>query len=1795
MEPIEIPGIQLVEEIGHGAYSVVYRARRGDMLLAVKVHHQRREEGAVRRFRREAAALARLRCPGLVAILDVGEAEGRPYLIMEHIAGRTLAQVIEDGSLPEERLVGIARQLADTLAEVHRHGVVHRDIKPANIILTEDGGVRLIDFGLATRMASEAGTEEAVGTFVYSAPEQTGMLKRPVDGRTDLYALGVVLFECATGVPPFRGEDSGDLIRMHALMPAPRARATARAQAQAMGSAAAHGEPALISSALDAIIAKLLAKDPDDRYQSAAGLRADLDALERLNEALGRREPIQLDTLSTRPLPEDAVAFVGRETELATLRARLLETCRGHGSVALLEGEAGMGKSRLLSQLLHEAHRSGALVLRCATSRTPGPLGALRHAFDQYLHNLERGGSRQERSDSRFSAELRGRLLKAAGDRAPWVARLGPRVAAAIGVTAAPRVADEVPDLMLVVLVRFIEELATLFPAVVLAVDDAHRIDEGSRRVLTALAASAPQRQLLIVCTIAAEAGEAAADALASDLRCDPTSRLRLAVLGENEVRQLVASHLGADGSAGEVDAELVQQIVQRSGGNPYAVGELIRSMLDAGALHPAWGRWVADHERLADLELPADVAELVLQRTAQVSGPTRDLLTVAALIGAPLRAALLAAAAGGTVEASRAALDEAMQARLIEHTADGGYGFVHERLREVLCERLAPDTRRALHQRIARAIEETAPARTSTATVRGANSEAALRYALAYHYAHGETEKDPLRVAAANLAAGQAAIAQHVYADAYNFLTEAHRQVRAAGQTPDSKLLEPLAEACRRIGRWQEAVVHLREARHQETAPLVRARLSVCLADIHLTNMDTVRANEEVLYGLGDLGRYPSGSAFLRLLAVLWYLVADLIAQYRRPETAKEERERLRLRFALHRLAGSVAYYDMRQAAVAEHGVLTLYAAHRLGPSPELVYCYADFATLFGIYRWRGLAERYSARARRVALMLGDRTAQAYAEFFASVAIHASGDPLRGLRLAEVALEKYAPWFAGREFFNCCVEPGWNLFLRGYAREAWVWIERGMARASLGDATMRRDHINITYAVSTLALLGRFEEAQRLASDALALLDEASKRLDWAAFLGSQMMLLIAQGELGAPLDEAIAHYRRLELRPEQLPFHMRHACIFLPYARLAQAIREPQPERLRELRRSLRDLGRLGAHPVLLAHRLVIEGALLRLEEKPERAVEKFAAAEAVAWKIDNPWCLFEVARQRAHLLVAAGQVTMATHYARIAHGLAAEHGWRPLVRLIDKEFQRLLAHRRRSSYGAVPTSGDAGSIKLSRHLAALREVSLASAAVFDPDEQARLALDAIVRILGAERAFLFLCDEEGRLVYRAGRDYSRSDLAEVSSYSRTVVEQVRVTLAPVAVSGGDEGLMLGAESVLVNDLRSILAAPLVLRDRLVGVVYLDNRTTRGLFTLDDAEILRAIANHIAIAFETARAARLEVQRSQLSAQLEVEKQQRRLAETLRDLVGALGAAQDVPQVLQHLVDSLAQMVPCDRSCSLLWENGRLTVMSVYGDDVSAYAREDDPLLEAVLRSSSPILVEDAARDRRCTVPGARGSILGMPIRYRDSTVGAILIESNAAGAYGEHQATIAAAFTGQAGVAVAKARMFSEVQRLATTDALTGALNRRHFTMLAEQEILRARQKRRGLAVVMFDADHFKRVNDTYGHGAGDQVLREISDRCRAATRGDDLFGRYGGEEFIMLLPGADQEAAVEIADRIRQAIASRPVSTEQGELSVTISAGIACLDEATETLAKIVERADAALYEAKRAGRNRVMTG
>ncbi|MGA9521947.1 MAG: diguanylate cyclase [Myxococcaceae bacterium] len=169
----------------------------------------------------------------------------------------------------------------------------------------------------------------------------------------------------------------------------------------------------------------------------------------------------------------------------------------------------------------------------------------------------------------------------------------------------------------------------------------------------------------------------------------------------------------------------------------------------------------------------------------------------------------------------------------------------------------------------------------------------------------------------------------------------------------------------------------------------------------------------------------------------------------------------------------------------------------------------------------------------------------------------------------------------------------------------------------------------------------------------------------------------------------------------------------------------------------------------------------------------------------------------------------------------------------------------------------------------------------------------------------------------------------------------------------------------------------------------------------------------------------------------------------------------------------------------------------------------------------------------------------------------------------------------------------RLEARLQSLASTDSLTGALNRR--ALLAAAEEARRRSERYGepLSLVMLDIDHFKSFNDTWGHPAGDEVIRAVAQRCTTAARETDLIGRLGGEEFVIVLPHSSGCAAAQMAERLREEIASTPVDIGGHLLNVTVSLGIAQCQPG-EALDAWFARADGALYGAKRSGRNRIAT-
>jgi diguanylate cyclase (GGDEF)-like protein len=179
-----------------------------------------------------------------------------------------------------------------------------------------------------------------------------------------------------------------------------------------------------------------------------------------------------------------------------------------------------------------------------------------------------------------------------------------------------------------------------------------------------------------------------------------------------------------------------------------------------------------------------------------------------------------------------------------------------------------------------------------------------------------------------------------------------------------------------------------------------------------------------------------------------------------------------------------------------------------------------------------------------------------------------------------------------------------------------------------------------------------------------------------------------------------------------------------------------------------------------------------------------------------------------------------------------------------------------------------------------------------------------------------------------------------------------------------------------------------------------------------------------------------------------------------------------------------------------------------------------------------------------------------------------------------------------TNPAAIAIERATLLHELQQYATIDGLTQLLNRRAWLEHCQRLVALAQRSQRPISVIMLDADHFKRINDTYGHDAGDQVLRTISACCQRNVRAGDLVGRYGGEEFVIFLPDTDRSAALHVAERLRSMLASTAISLSEQTLAITVSQGVVTMQGTSCDLTSMLIHADQALYAAKHAGRNTV---
>ena len=689
---------RLDSEIGRGGMGVVYRATDLELHrpVAVKVISENSSDDARQRLIREARAAAALNHPHIVSVYDAGEANGLPFFVMELVEGPSLSK-----APPTElsRIVEIGLQICAALDHAHTNQIIHRDLKPDNVLMSTTGqSVKLADLGLALpgqgARISRAGV--VLGTPSYMAPEQA--LGQEVDARTDLYALGVLLYELTTGRVPFKGNDPLTVVSQHVHAPAVPPRVL-RAD---------------VPRALEVLILRLLEKNPDARFQSAA------EAATALRTCLDETEILEADTAPAVAIL-DALSrgrLVGRATELAEVRQLWQRALDGHGHAVLLSGEPGAGKTRLAREVTIQAAVDGARVLTggCYEYEATTPYLPFVEAFRRLV--------REETDDARIGAIL--------GNDAPQIAKLAPEIERRLGPFPARAELPPHEERLL-----FFDAVAHVFSnlarkkGLLFYADDLHWADRGTLWLLGHLLRNLRDERVMIVgCYRETELDRAhpLARALLDWNRERLITRITLRRFGEHETNEQLSALLGED-----VSAEFGEAVHRETEGNPFFVEEVLKALIEQGSVRRESGRWKRCD--VGDLIIPQSVKEAIANRLDRVSEQTNEVLRIGAVLGKTFSFDELQATAENVSEdALLDALDESTTAQLINTSGSESFTFTHDKIREVLYEELNPIRRRRLHRHAAEGLERRA------GTTACAVERLAYHYIQAGDYEHGLT-----------------------------------------------------------------------------------------------------------------------------------------------------------------------------------------------------------------------------------------------------------------------------------------------------------------------------------------------------------------------------------------------------------------------------------------------------------------------------------------------------------------------------------------------------------------------------------------------------------------------------------------------------------------------------------------------------------------------------------------------------------------------------------------------------------------------------------------------------------------------------------------------------------------------------------------------------------------------------------------------------------------------------------------------------------------------------------------------
>lgn len=631
---------RIIDELGTGAMGVVWLVEdvdSGQRVALKRVADELGEDGALR-FKQEFRLMTLLRHPNCCQVHEYGQFEdGTPFFTMEIVPGRGLDELVP---MTQAEVKKILPPLLAALGHVHELGFVHRDLKSVNVRLTPDGTLKLMDFGLI----EYAGSSDLpiTGTLGYLAPEI--VLRGAVDGRADLYAAGVLVFELLTGRLPFAQTSRAEVLRAHVNERPPR-----------LSSLIPNCDPLL-----DTLVDRLLAKSPSERYASAQ------DVLLALGFEAGRAGR----TLLAPPL-------VGRDAEIQQLNEGVQHIKAGHpGRTLLLEGPPGIGKSRILREFRAALQVEGELPVVTGTGR--GEDSTPYAPFREVLRGLV--------------PALKEHVPELFANHAPIVASLLPELSTSQG----PALEDASKEKL-----RLMSSIVELFGGLaaherfVIILEDWHAADPLSCELLDYLQRNLSNAPILFAVSTRQQEG------VRPDWMLHAT-RVAIAPLNDGQVQEMLARMLGTT----SVSSQWVETLNELAEGNPFHIQRLLEHLVRDKVLQPTVDGWSTEAPLDAS-HLPRNLQGLLLRKLSELPEDAITVARIGAVLGRDFDRALLRELTGFAEDRLFEALEALQRQQILVQNDEKVYGWTQALFKDVVYESFTPEHRTAMHARVAGALEK--------------------------------------------------------------------------------------------------------------------------------------------------------------------------------------------------------------------------------------------------------------------------------------------------------------------------------------------------------------------------------------------------------------------------------------------------------------------------------------------------------------------------------------------------------------------------------------------------------------------------------------------------------------------------------------------------------------------------------------------------------------------------------------------------------------------------------------------------------------------------------------------------------------------------------------------------------------------------------------------------------------------------------------------------------------------------------------------------------------------------------